>query len=209
MSSILSGIRNIVFDIGGVIIDIDHRRTAQAFAELGIPDFITRYSMTAQKPVFEQYELGQLSCEEFRRKVAAELPLKLTDEQFDSAWSALLAEPPPRRIELIRSLGERYRVFILSNTNRIHIGAMNRKLMNNLRIPSLDALVERAYFSCELGMRKPNRDIYEHVLGDSQLNPSETLFIDDLLANVQTAQSLGYRVHHHADGRDLTEIFSA
>jgi len=189
----LDGIENIIFDLGGVIIDIDHYRTAEEFKKLGVPDFIDHFSHTKQHEMFDLHEKGLISDEEFRSRVCRELKISVSTEQFDYAWNAILIGIPKERIELLLNLRNKYRIFMLSNTNSIHMIWMDYYLKNNYAINSYKEIFEKAHFSFEVGMRKPDLEIFDYVLKDSDLNPSKTLFVEDTLKNIEAAEKVGIR----------------
>jgi glucose-1-phosphatase len=201
-------IDHIVFDLGGVIYDIDHTLTAAAFDALtgkrGKEGFITRFSFVAQHPVFTDYEQGFISSEEFRSALQKELAITVSPKEFDNAWNAILKEIPAPRLQLLRRLKTAYRISLLSNTNAIHLDMVNKYLREEHQISDLDSLFHKAYYSFKLGMRKPNRDIFEFVLKDSGSDPGRTLFIDDSKPNVDAADAVGYKTVH-LTGIDIVE----
>lgn len=189
----LDGIKNIIFDLGGVIIDIDHHLSADEFKKLGVPDFIEHFSHTKQHEMFDLHEKGLITDFEFRNLVCRELKISVSNELFDYAWNAILIGIPKERIELILELKKKYRIFMLSNTNSIHMIWMNNYLRDKFKFNSYKEIFEKAYFSFELGMRKPDAEIFDFVLKDSGLNPSETLFIEDTLKNIDAAEKVGIK----------------
>ncbi len=189
----LYGIKNIIFDLGGVIIDIDHHRTADKFKDFGFPDFIEHFSHSKQHEMFNLHEKGLITDAEFRKLVCSELKISVSEDVFDDAWNAILIGIPAERIELILELKKKYRIFMLSNTNSIHMIWMNNYLKDEFKFNSYKDIFEKAYFSFELGMRKPDADIFDFVLKDSGLNPSETLFIEDTLKNIEAAEMVGIK----------------
>ena len=133
--------------------------------------------------------------------------INASDEQFDIAWNAILLDIPKERIELLLNLGKEYRIFMLSNTNSIHMIRMNQYLRNVFGINTYKDIFEKAYYSFEMGMRKPEREIFEFVLKDSGLNPSETLFIEDTQNNIDTARQLGIQTYFINKSQDVVKIF--
>jgi putative hydrolase of the HAD superfamily len=190
-------IKNIIFDLGGVIIDVVFERSTAAFEALNpaLKDIIWRD--TFQSDLFWDYEKGFISDAEFRARVIKtfRLPL-LSDHDFDTAWNALLGDIPPARIEVLQQLATQYRVFLLSNTNAIHIRGVEQILQARTGIAQLPPLFERCYYSYDMGKRKPDPTIYQQVLEENGLNPAETLFLDDNLDNVHAAQGLGIATIH-------------
>ena len=144
---------------------------------------------------------------QLRSRLQRELKLALSDADFDTAWNALLLDIPKARIELLRALRTHYRVFLLSNTNRIHIDHLCGYLQREHGEPSLHGLFEKCYLSYEMGMRKPQLEIYRHVLEDSGLRAEETVFLDDSLPNIEAAKRAGMHTVHIVPGKEITALF--
>lgn len=183
-------IKNIIFDLGNVIINIDTQKTAQEMQKLGFKDFEKSYSLLSQTNLFDSLEKGFIKPEEFHNEINSQLEKEKSSEEIDKAWGAMLLDFPKERIELLKKLGKKYRLFLLSNTNEIHFHQYNRDLVNQFGF-DLNSLFEKAYYSFELGMRKPDAEIFEYVLNDAGLNPFETVFIDDLDKNIDVAGRMG------------------
>jgi len=183
-------IKNIIFDLGGVIINLDTQKTASEMKKLGFADFEKSYTLLSQTDIFDLLEKGLISPSQFRFEIQKQLPKSVSDQELDVAWSAMLLDFPAKRIELIQSLKNKYRTFLLSNTNKIHYDNYNTDFISVYGC-QLNDIFEKAYYSFDLGMRKPEADIYQFVLKQSHLNPKETLFIDDSEANIRTANALG------------------
>ncbi|MEA1875774.1 MAG: HAD family phosphatase [Bacteroidota bacterium] len=210
----LNGIRNIIFDLGGVLLNIDFKKTFDAFAALGIKDAHAINDRPEVWQLFLDLECGKVEKEDFLRRfrelVSPPAPLKqgvrenslsltkeglgwISDEAIISAFNALLLDYPPERIRLVQELSKKYRVFLLSNTNAIHVEYYNEMLSREFGIENLDQLMEKAFYSNELGCRKPDREIYLKVLKLADIKAEETLFIDDNEDNVKAAEELGIR----------------
>ena len=119
----------------------------------------------------------------------------------------MLLDIPKERIVLIRKLALKYNVFLLSNTNEIHLTHINKYLFDTYGITTINSLFKKAYFSHEIGFRKPNPEIFEFVLNENNLNPSETLFVDDSIEHIQSAKQLGINTKHLVD-ETLTHFFN-
>ena len=184
-------VKNIIFDLGAVLLNIDFSATTQTFARLAGRDATWVDEKTNQFQCFLPYESGQWTDEQFRSAVRTTLELPLEDEAIDEAWNALLLDFPPERIALLQWLKSRYRTFLLSNTNPIHFRAVEGILARDTGLRSLHPLFEKVYLSYEMKTVKPLPEIYERVLQDNGLVPNETVFFDDNLLNIQGAQSLG------------------
>ena len=194
-------IKNIIFDLGGVIVNINHSRTHEAFLKLAHGgDLSKAYTLTKQSPIFDKFECGHLTPEQFRVEISTLLGISADTKAFDEAWSALLVDFPRARIELLQSLSERFHLFLLSNTNAIHVPFINSLLQHDTGHHSLDKLFTKVYFSHVIRKRKPTPEAYLHVLEDSGLIASESLFVDDLLANVEGARAVGMEGLHLTNG---------
>jgi glucose-1-phosphatase len=183
-------IQNLIFDLGGVLLNLHVDRTHRAFAELaGIPieEVKARISKT---PFFNDYEKGLHSDDEFRQLVRDFLLTNATPSEIDLAWNAMLGEIPLSRLDLLDRLRSRYRIFLLSNTNAIHVNYFTREVIASGASP-LESFFDRVYYSHELKMRKPETGIYEHVLKQHSLNPRATLFLDDNAENLVGAEQIG------------------
>lgn len=186
-------IRNIIFDLGGVILNIDFKKTEQAFVNLGIHNFAELYDQFHATELFLNFENGTVTPEEF----ISELQTKahgIPKEKIIDAWNAMLLNFPERRIRLLLDLKKRYRTFLLSNTNAIHHDAFQKIYPGIIdSAGSLDACFEKVYYSHLLKMRKPDKAIYQFVLDQNGLVAGETLFIDDTQDNVLAAESVGIK----------------
>ncbi|HLC83688.1 MAG TPA: HAD family phosphatase [Bacteroidia bacterium] len=183
--------KNIIFDLGGVILNIDYSLTEKAFSKLGISDFKTLFSQAQQTQLFDNYEKGFISSDEFRTELKKYLPKNITDEEINHAWNAILLDLPEERIKFLKKIKTTHRTFLLSNTNDIHIETLNQYLQKEFAMPDLSTLFEKEYLSYKIGMRKPDAEIFELVLEENNLIASETLFIDDSIQHVEAAKKLG------------------
>lgn len=202
----MEGIKNIIFDLGNVIINIDGDRTVNAMKELGFKDFQESYTLLRQSDLFNWLEKGLISPEKFHTDLKTHFNNDVSSAMIDDAWNAMLLDFPKKRIELIQELKSKYRLFLLSNTNIIHYRKYNNDLINRFGF-GLSSLFEKAYYSFDLGMRKPDMEIFEYVIKDSNLKPIETLFIDDSAENIDTANQLGLKTLwiDVAKGDDITQ----
>jgi glucose-1-phosphatase len=201
-------VKNIIFDLGAVIIDISVPKTVQAFALLLDRDHLWVEQQFKMASVFRRYETGEWNDEQFRDNVRQVLGVPFTDDQIDTAWNALLLDIPPARVELLQWLKPRYRTFVLSNTSPIHIREVNHILERDTGVHSLDSLFEKVYLSYEMGKMKPSPEIYQQVLDESGLKAEETLFLDDNLDNVGAAQQLGIQTVHISELVTILDYFA-
>ena len=186
----------ILLDLGGVLIDVDYHATARAFRALGHPEFDRLYSKAQQDHLFDGFETGALSPAQFRDRIRQVLNPSLSDAVIDANWNAMLGSIPPERIELVSRLKERYQVLLLSNTNAIHVPAFEAIIARENGITDFKALFHGAYYSCEIGQRKPDAASFLHVLEAHDAHPSRTLFIDDSIQHVHGARRAGLHAEH-------------
>jgi putative hydrolase of the HAD superfamily len=203
-----NGLRNLIFDYGGVILNIDFFRTVIALSELGMGKAEDLLEMYNSSRLFDNFEKGLISPADFRSEMKKLLARPVTDIQLDEAWNALLLDMPPARITLLQSLKKRYRTFLLSNSNRIHYDFYVRELQRHHGIPSFDELFEKAYFSFDIQLRKPSPEIFSFVAKAQGIHPEETLFIDDSQENIQAAAGLGFQCLHVRKGEDITLLLA-
>jgi len=197
----LKGIKNIVFDFGGVLIDLDQQACLDAFAELGIPqvsEFMTPYGHVGP---FGEIEKGSINVQEFRNEIRRVFNVSLTDEQIDKAWSAFLLTIPEKKMKMVHDLSKKYRVFLLSNTNPIHITRLQD--FEKAGYP-LKECFEKLYLSYQIGSCKPNREIFDYVIKDSGILPEETLLVDDGPDNCRVARELGMKTYQPRPFEDFT-----
>ena len=202
----LNGVKNIIFDLGGVILNIDYSQTANAFKEIGVTNFDEIYSQAKQGQVFDKLETGALKAEEFRNYIKEFVP-SLQSSDIDKAWNAMLLDLPMQRINLLKELKKEYRLFLLSNTNEIHIKSFRKIIESSYGEYIFDDIFEHQYYSSDIGMRKPNADCFQYVLETNSLKPSETLFIDDSMQHIEGALKLKIRAYHLVPEEDITTLF--
>lgn len=187
---------NIIFDLGGVILNIDYHRTIDAFGKLGFENFEDRYSQAVQSGLFDQFERGEISPGQFRKEIRDAFKGTVDDEEVDRAWNAMLLDLPLTRLSLMERIAQSKRIVLLSNTNKIHIDAFDKHL-NDLGVSKRFAdLFERVYYSFEIGMRKPESRVFEHVISQHDFLASETLFIDDSIQHIEGARAVGLNTYH-------------
>ena len=186
----LSGIKHLVFDLGGVIIDLDIPATFKAFEELSGTPMSEWAKGIHESRLFLDYEQGLLSDVEFRDGLRELCGVDVADKVLDNAWNAMLGDIPMHRINKVVELAGTYQTFVLSNTNGIHERAFNQILNDSSGKPTLDHFFNKVYFSHVMKMRKPETEIYQTVLEENNLNPREVLFLDDKPENLRGAEKL-------------------
>ncbi len=200
-------IKNIIFDWGGVITDLDFNASNEAFKKYGLNDFIEQYSLQVQKDLYLKLETGTIESGEFRAEMRKIIPDPISDDELDMSWSALLCELPEERWDLLNRVKENYKTFLLSNTNIIHVERYFRRILEKYGTYGYTHLFEKTYFSFDLKMRKPDIKIFKYVLKDSGLNPEETLLIDDFDENIEAAEKLGIATYHLKEPFTILDIF--
>ncbi len=187
----IQGIRHIIFDLGGVLLNIDYAATEKAFQELGITDFASRYSQLQQNHFFDDWETGVTTREAFVKGMQDASEKELTEDQILKAWNAMLLDFPLRRLQILQQLRLYHDLFLLSNTNEVHEAAFNEILMRSHGFQTIALFFDRTYLSHRMGMRKPGKEIFQRILDENELLPEHTLFIDDSPQHIETARSLG------------------
>ncbi len=188
-------IKNIIFDLGGVLLDIDPLRTAKAFENLGLPSAIGEGGWTFNHPVFYQMEQGQISDHQFRDGIREILPASRTNEEIDAAWCAMLIDFPEEKVRLLEALKQSFNLYLLSNTNSIHLSSFRNQFEKKFGFLP-DRLFCETFYSHEIEKRKPTPESFQHVIEKLGIVPFETLFIDDSLKNLETAKEIGFATCH-------------
>jgi HAD superfamily hydrolase (TIGR01509 family) len=191
----LKGVENIILDLGGVIINLNHESTQQAFQQLFLENHNEIFEKSQSQQLFEKYETNEVGTDEFIQFFLKYNPL-VSEKQITTAWNSMLLDIPKERIALIKELAKKYNLFLLSNTNEVHYKFIEDYYKNQHESRAFSSLYNKTYLSYQIGYRKPNKEIFEYVLNDSSLNPSSTLFIDDSLEHIQTAKDLGIKAIH-------------
>ncbi|RPE13503.1 HAD family phosphatase [Chitinophaga lutea] len=203
----MQGIKNIIFDLGGVLLNIDYQLTNKAFTDLGVRNFTELYSQFHANTLFEDLETGKVSEEDFIAQLKPHIPGHVTGDQIIAAWNAMLLDYPVARLQLLQQLRQHYNLYLLSNTNAIHLKEVNNILGRSRGIPSLAAFFDKSYYSHLIGLRKPEKEAYQLILDENNLRPEETLFIDDTLPNVEAAKALGIQTIHLQPPRTILDVF--
>lgn len=185
-------IKNIIFDYGNVIFEIDFKRTQEALAQLGITNSTEFFAHKSHHNLFNDFETAAISPAQFRDGIRrAAVNNNLTDEAIDSAWNSLLIGVPPGIHEVLLKVKQKYRTFLLSNNNETHYNYIVDYLKKEFGMVDNSSLFEKAYYSQQMYLRKPNVEIFESVIKENKLNPAETLFIDDSPQHIEGAKVAG------------------
>jgi epoxide hydrolase-like predicted phosphatase len=204
----ISEVKNIIFDWGGVITDLNLDSVIEAFKNLGYHHFDEAFTQDMDRNYFLRFETGKIQETEFLKILHQHLNRDVTDQQILEAWYAILGDLPAERWTILTEVKKTYRIFLLSNTNSLHVSYYSRKLEKQYGKNGFERLFEKVYYSHQLGMRKPDRNIFKYVLQDSRLVPHETFFIDDNPENITAAREFGIIAYHLAAPATLTDIFA-
>lgn len=184
-------IKNIIFDLGGIFLDIDFNKTEKAFEQLGLANFKNFFSQHTASPLFEDLETGKIDPQAFYDTFRKESGTTFSNHEIETAWNALLGTFPPERIEWLSGIKKRYNVYLYSNTNIIHYNAFQQIYRNNFDNGSFDENFIKTYYSHDFGYRKPYPSSFLHLLNLENLTAGETLFIDDTAGNIEGAKQAG------------------
>ena len=198
---------HIIFDLGGVIINLDTQLTLKAFAAISGRSDEQVNNFVIEEPVFHHYEKGWVSDAQFREVIRNFSLNELSDQQIDDAWNAMILDLPVQRIALLRHLRSKFDITLLSNTNAIHMLRVN-EVRVEAGLPPFEEIFHGDYYSHELGMRKPDADIFEHVLDVHGFNREHTLFIDDSHANIDGARAVGLQTLHVTYPGEIMDFFA-
>ena|SRR5450432_323674 len=201
----MENVSTIIFDLGGVIMDIDVKRTLNAFSDLGLKNIHEYFGHGFAASFFSDHEAGRISDEDFIQEIKKLLTAEVSDDAVTDAWNALLLRFPPDRIALLRELKTRYRIFLFSNTNAIHYKKF-REIYRKSFSGELEDHFEKAYYSHVLGHRKPDTAGFEHIIRENSLDPKQTLFVDDALMNVEGSIKTGLKGLYLPPGFYITDI---
>lgn len=206
----MSEIKNIVFDLGNVLLDLNLDKTETAFRELLQEEFETAYLKYESNRLFERLEVGRISPFEFIKGMRSATEFPITDDEVIDGWNALLGDMPQSRIDFLKELGQNYNIYLLSNTNAIHMMWLDEYLQEHyeMSIQDFTKLFKKHYFSFQVQMRKPDVDIYEHVIQDSGIDPAVSLFIDDREDNIRTAKACGFQTYLHDPRMNIASVLS-
>lgn len=201
-----SKIKNVVFDLGGVLINLDFDSCLNAFRTAGFDNIEQQVCQFRGKGLFAQFEKGEITPETFRKTIRQETSQSLTDRKIDDMWNLMLLDIPREKLDLLLELRGRYMVFLLSNTNQIHWNYACEQMFS-YRGFRVNDFFEDTFLSFEMHQAKPDKEIYELMMKEANILPEETFFIDDSDANCKAAGSLGLQTHHYHIGEDLSLLF--
>ena len=201
----MKNIKIIIFDLGGVILNISYQNTIDSFKKLGVTNTGNFYSKKTQSHIFNLIEIGKITAEQFLNNLQ-ELTDNATIPEVKDAWNSMLLDFPENRLDLLNTLKNEYKLILLSNTNSIHINTIRNNL-GKTQWKSFCNLFDKMYLSHEIGIRKPNIKAFQFILKQQQLNPNEVLFIDDSPQHIEGAKKIGIICCHLKDGEDIITLF--
>lgn len=199
-------IKNIIFDLCGPIITIDIDLINQQFHRMGVVAD-DPYALLVEEGVTERFETDEITPEQFCDEVRRLLSCSLADDEIALCWNTLITDFAPRHVELLKRLKGRYRTFLLSNSDRINGDFFEEYLNGHAGFDFLGECFDDHFFSYQLAHRKPSRETFLAILDKHNLNPEETLFIDDRMGHCQGAQPLGIKTHFLKEGTDICDLF--
>jgi len=202
----MKNIKAIIFDLGAVILNINYQNTIDAFSKLGVKNASSFYSKKAQTNLFNQIEIGDITAKKFLTELQKETN-NASINQVSEAWNAMLLDLPENRLAVIQSLKKKHSIYLLSNTNTIHLDTFKKKL-GRVRWLRFYNLFDKMYLSHEMGLRKPNAAIFEYILEEQNLKPEEVFFIDDSSEHIEGANKLGIKTHHLKNGEEIATLFA-
>lgn len=204
----MKNVRHIILDLGGVILNIDHRKTAEAFAGLGVKNFADHFGPSLQTGLFEDFETGRVDSVAFAEGIRALSGQPLSDSDIEAAWNAMLLDLPLRRLQILQQLQLHFDLFLLSNTNALHEAAFNKILRAQCGFNTLAVFFDKVYFSHRTGYRKPDEAAFLKVLEENGLKPEVTLFVDDSEQHIAAARKMGLQTIWLKPGMSMeTDIF--
>jgi len=197
--------KNILFDLGGVILDINVQATLKGFYDLGFPAELMQFPHSMTTDLFFKYETGKLDTDQFRNAIRESAGVEMSNQAFDEAWNAMLVRVPEERTVLLKHLSERYPLYMLSNTSSLHVAVFEKMYLDAAGV-SMHEIFKKIYYSHEIGWHKPDQEAWEFVIKDAGIKPEETLFLDDNIHNVKASQELGFQAIHIHERTNLMNI---
>jgi putative hydrolase of the HAD superfamily len=199
-------VKNIIFDLGGVLIDIDFTKTKNAFIASGIHNFETYFQQSFSNPLFADLEKGLIAPVDFYEAFRKESGVHLPDQLIIDNWNALLGDFRKSGIQYVGELKKQYRVFLFSNTNIIHYEAFMQLFNDQFGSERFHDYFEKAYYSHEIRLRKPDVDSFEFILRENNLLAAESLFVDDTIKNIEGAKAAGLQTLWLENGMLIEQV---
>lgn len=184
----------LLFDLGGVIINLNTQLTVQSFAKLAGRSEEDIEIAWRKEEVFKKYEVGEITDHDFREflRIWLKKPF-LSDAELDNAWNAMILDLPKKRLDFLLQLKEKYQVLLLSNTNYIHMRCVNERVYESSGEKDLDRFFHHTYYSHLIGMRKPEPVVYHYIIKNHNITAEQLLFLDDSIINLKGAETVGIK----------------
>jgi putative hydrolase of the HAD superfamily len=202
----MTEIKSIIFDLGGVILNLDYSKTAIEFKKIGVLHFKKLYSQKKQTLLFDDFEKGKIKPEEFISSLKNSENLKIKEIDFINAWNAMLLKIPIEKLKFINGLKKDYKIFLLSNTNEIHIKKFEEDLKKSNMLKQFYNCFDKIYYSSRMGKRKPEKSCFNQVLEENGLIAENTLFIDDSIQHIEGAKKAGIKTFHLEKNKSILDL---
>ena len=202
----MQNIENIIFDLGGVILDIDYNLTRIAFEKLGVVHFDEMYSQANADQLFQKLETGGISEDRFYKELNRCTGLNLSPEEIRKAWNAMLLSFREESLGFLDQIRSKYKIYLLSNTNYIHINSFKETFHQKERTKTFEEYFDKVFYSCEIGLRKPDAACYDWIIKELKIDSAKTLFIDDSLHNIEGAKKAGWQTIYLLTGMQIEDL---
>ena len=202
----MTEIKSIIFDLGGVILNLNYSKTEDEFKKIGVLNFKEFYSQKKQTLLFDDFEKGKIKSEEFISSFKESGNLKIKEIDFINAWNAMLLEIPIEKLQFIYGLKKDYKIILLSNTNEIHIKKFEDDLKKNNMLEQFYKCFDKIYYSSRMGKRKPEENCFNQVLEENGLIAENTLFIDDSIQHIEGAKKVGVKTIHLEKNKSILDL---
>ena len=202
----MTEIKSIIFDLGGVILNLNYSKTEDEFKKIGVLNFKEFYSQKKQTLLFDDFEKGKIKPEEFISSFKESENLKIKEIDFINAWNAMLLEIPTEKLQFIDGLKKDYKIILLSNTNEIHIKKFEDDLKKNNMLEQFYKCFDKIYYSSRMGKRKPEENCFNQVLEENGLIAENTLFIDDSIQHIEGAKKAGIKTFHLEKNKSILDL---
>jgi len=202
----MTEIKSIIFDLGGVILNLNYSKTEDEFKKIGVLNFKEFYSQKKQTLLFDDLEKGKIKPEEFISSLKESENLKIKEIDFINAWNAMLLEIPIEKLQFIEGLKKDYKIILLSNTNEIHIKKFEDDLKKNNMLEQFYKCFDKIYYSSRMGKRKPEENCFNQVLEENGLIAENTLFIDDSIQHIEGAKKVGVKTFHLEKNKSILDL---
>ena len=202
----MTEIKSIIFDLGGVILNLNYSKTEDEFKKIGVLNFKEFYSQKKQTLLFDDFEKGKIKPEEFISSFKESENLKIKEIDFINAWNAMLLEISIEKLQFIDGLKKDYKIYLLSNTNEIHIKKFENDLKKNNMLEQFYKCFDKIYYSSRMGKRKPEENCFNQVLEENGLIAENTLFIDDSIQHIEGAKKAGIKTFHLEKNKSILDL---